>query len=593
MNGDYVVLDFETTNVSYGNPCFPENRIVLASFMASWEGVAHTIQGNEYAMAPLVHMIEHADFLVAHNAKFELGWLKRCGLDLTGILVYDTMIAEYVLAGNRKWPLNLGAMSKRYGYGAKEPYVDLLMKSGTCPSEIPRSMLVRRCEEDVRMTNGVFKDQLKAVQAAGLLPVVYTRCILTPALADIESRGMYLDEQRVSSEYEQTLADFIAVDRRLEELTGGINLRSPKQLGEFIYGVLGFRELKDRRGNYLRTASGNPRTDSGTLDSLVARTKKQREFLELKAKQGKLNAALTKNLEFFKGVCDEKGSLFYGQFNQCVTGTHRLSSSGVPITVGDKKRGVQFQNLPRSYKSLFTARAEGWSMCEIDEGQLEFRVAAFLGQDSVAVSDIRNGVDVHSFTAKILTEAGQATSRQEAKAHTFKPLYGGSSGTKAEQTYYSAFKEKYQGIASTQQGWIDRVLAGKKLKTTSGLTFYWKDTTISSSGYVSNTTAICNYPVQSFATAEIIPIAVTYFWHRLKRSKCDGFIVNTIHDSVVCEVPDDQRELFTELAVQSFNVDLLEYLRQVYNVDFNVPLSIGVKHGKHWGEGEEQGYSTE
>ena len=38
-------------------------------------------------------------------------------------------------------------------------------------------------------------------------------------------------------------------------------------------------------------------------------------------------------------------------------------------------------------------------------------------------------------------------SRQDAKAHTFKPLYGGTTGTEEEKRYYKKFAEKYTDIA--------------------------------------------------------------------------------------------------------------------------------------------------
>ncbi len=45
------------------------------------------------------------------------------------------------------------------------------------------------------------------------------------------------------------------------------------------------------------------------------------------------------------------------------------------------------------------------------------------------MEDIKNKIDVHRFTADII-----GVSRQDAKAHTFKPLYGGTTGTDAENT---------------------------------------------------------------------------------------------------------------------------------------------------------------
>ena len=64
------------------------------------------------------------------------------------------------------------------------------------------------------------------------------------------------------------------------------------------------------------------------------------------------------------------------------------------------------------------------------------------------MEDIKNGVDVHQYTADII-----GVSRQHAKGHTFKPLYGGMSGTEDEKRYYAAFKEKYKGIASWHENY--------------------------------------------------------------------------------------------------------------------------------------------
>ena len=78
---------------------------------------------------------------------------------------------------------------------------------------------------------------------------------------------------------------------------------------------------------------------------------------------------------------------------------------------------------------------------EGDYSQLEFRVAGFLANDEMVLTDVEAGTDVHSYTASVI-----GCTRQEAKAHTFKPLYGGVSGTEDQQRYYRAFKDKYRGV---------------------------------------------------------------------------------------------------------------------------------------------------
>jgi DNA polymerase I-like protein with 3'-5' exonuclease and polymerase domains len=583
LSDNYVVLDFETTNIEYGDAVNPENKILLAVWYNPKTDKQISIKwGNEYQLAELVAAVEAADFLVAQNAKFELKWLKRCGLDLTKVMVYDTMIAEYVLNGNVTLPLALGPMAQRYGYFGKEPYVDICMKKGICPSELPKSLLQARCVYDVGVTRGVFLQQRKRLQIEEKLPVFLTRCLLTPALADIEGVGLKLNEERVNDEFHRASAEYHNLCEAIDKITGGINVNSPKQLSEFLYDTLEFKELTRGRGSNSqpdRTASGGRRTDAATISKLVPKTKKQREFLALKKDQSRINAELTKALTKFKECCDA-GDLLHATFNQCRTATHRLSSSGT-------RYNVQFQNLARKFKPLFKAREDDWLLAEIDGAQLEFRVAAFLGNDEQAISDIRNGVDVHTFTADTISAAGQPTTRQEAKAHTFKPLYGGSSGTKAEVAYYTAFKEKYSGVAQAQEAWIDEVLSQKKLRIPSGLEFFWPDTKMTRTGFVTNTQSICNYPVQSFATADIIPIAITRLWHELKSNNLNSFINNTVHDSAIMEVHPEEVSTVRGLAESCFTEHVYSYLSNVYHVSFNVPLGTGFKAGKHWSEGEE------
>jgi hypothetical protein len=156
---NYVTIDFETTIIGKGLPLYPDNRIVLAAWElgADHPRVSRVQKGRsseerghrmfhrfdgEFGHNQLVRDIEAADFIIAHNAKFELGWLARCGLDLTKVIVWDTMLAEYVIGGNRwQWTkVSLQSCAKRH-FGEDEGKVDVisaLIKAGVCCSEIPQ-----------------------------------------------------------------------------------------------------------------------------------------------------------------------------------------------------------------------------------------------------------------------------------------------------------------------------------------------------------------------------------------------------------------------------------------------------------------------
>lgn len=506
--GTPLFLDFETTNLEKGSAINRENRLLLACW--KYKGEQHHCFGGEYDQASLLSAIEEASFLVCHNAKFELAWLARCGMDLHTCLVYDTMLAEWVLMANTSMglqDLGLSVSLERRGMVGKSDLVASMIHKGVDPQNIPREWLLEYCHQDVAVTEKLFYKQLDLLEEKNLLHIQYSRCLLTPALVDIEFNGVTLDKELVYEEYEAVLSQSKQTQAALDSLAeehnfAGINWRSRPQVGEFLYDILKFKELTDRKGNPERTGKDARKTDSATLLALKASNKAQRTFIELYTKGATLNARLTKALTFFKGVCDEHDSTFYGVLNQGTTKTHRLSSSGRSITIKSeieggkgKQVGAQLQNLPREYKRLFTAKREGWQMVEIDSGQLEFRVATILTGDSVATKEIIGEEDVHQITADYLTAAGEPTSRQDAKSRTFRPLFAGSSGTPAEQDYCKFFQEKYKEMYKVQTGWTHEVLRSKELITPYGMRYYWPSCKLTGSGYIKHTTEIFNCPI--------------------------------------------------------------------------------------------------
>lgn len=592
ITGRPLFLDFETTTHNKGLAIYKDNSIVLACWRVGWDGPMKSKWGGEFELQELLDDIAKCDFIVAHHSKFELQWLARCGLALESVLVYDTMIAEYVIGGNR-WQtgrLSLEQCLQRHGLPGKVAIVSKMIHAGVDTRDIPTEWLQTYCERDVDSLPRLMLKQLAAMQDTRLLNVVYCRCLLTPVLADIETQGLQLDVDLVRTMHKETKAAHDKLLEELNEFTGGVSLTSTLQLATYLYDTLKFEEHKKMvRGKWVpkRTPTNRRLTGAEEIGSLKAQTKEQATFLRLYREYRNLYSQLTKYLNKWVECCDKNGGLLFAQFNQTATQTHRLSSSGLVYK-------TQFQNLPRKFKRLFRARVNGWLMGEGDGAQLEFRIAVHQGRDEQGLSDIRAKVDVHTFTAETLTEAGQPTDRQTAKSHTFKPLYGGSSGTPAEQTYYRAFKAKYPGIAKAQSDWIHTVLRTKQLETEWGLVYYWPDTKMDASGYISNTSAICNYPVQALATAEVIPLALVWCWHRLKRmGDCGIILVNTVHDSLAAEVRPGSEETFIALMRQCLINDAHNALYMMYGVRLICPLGCGIKIGTHWGQGEEVKFDQE
>lgn len=596
----YLVLDFETDTEDKGSALREDNDIVLACWQVVVGGqvvkVAHCF-GGIYEQSELVEDIKKVKFIVAQNLKFELQWLKRCGVELRDVLGYDTMLAQWVLDGNKKSPRNLAALAAKYGVPGKVDLIAGFIASGVTTRDILPRWLLEYCHADVESTRQVFLAQQAALTKAQQWHLVHVRNLTCACLADIEFEGLCLDPEKVNAEYARAMQVKEELGARLAELTGGVNLNSPKQLAEYLYGRLGMREAVDFRGNPIKTPKGEATANSKVLALLKAETPEQEEFLRVYKEYNKVVSLLEKNLTYFKLTCEQRGGVFYGQFMQNVVQTHRLASAGLKVLfVGVKKAmSVQLQNIPREYKKLFWAGHEDWEVFEPDGSQLEFRVAVDLGHDAVGLAEIESGTDIHTFTANVLLENGDPeicglpnakTRRQESKKHTFRPLYGGSSGSPALVAYCEYFKEKYTGISETQRSWALKCVDKKQFTTPYGMTFFFPDTKMNKRGYINNTTSIYNYPVQGFATGEIIPIALVYFWHRTRDIRCRIFC--TIHDSIAAKVHKEDVELAKAAAKQSLTYDVYDFLRRVYKYEFHVPLGLGSKCGKYWGTGPEE-----
>ena len=243
------------------------------------------------------------------------------------------------------------------------------------------------------------------------------------------------------------------------------------------------------------------------------------------------------------------------------------------------------QNMPRGgtfpVKKVFVSRWVDGKILEADFAQLEFRTAAYLSQDEVAMKEIENGFDVHSYTAKVITEGGQKISRQEAKAHTFAPLYGatGFGRTKADATYYEQVTEKYRGIGLWHTRLAKEAVTTGKIKTPSGREFSFPNVRRLGNGKVSYFTQIKNFPVQSFATADIVPVILMEIDDRLNDLK--SCIVNTVHDSIVIDVHPNEIQQVIDV-ISSVNDNMTDIINKQFNIKINVPLLLEAKIGNNW-----------
>tara|TARA_R110002012_G_scaffold223771_3_gene395742 strand:+ start:323 stop:1306 length:984 start_codon:yes stop_codon:yes gene_type:complete len=317
------------------------------------------------------------------------------------------------------------------------------------------------------------------------------------------------------------------------------------------------------------TASAGFKTDKVTLENRQTDLSGDaHEFVTAYVRYNALRTYLSTFVEGMKNNVDENGFI-HPEFMQCVTATGRLSS-----------RNPNFQNMPRgntfAIRKVVESRFEGGKILEGDYSQLEFRVAGFLAKDSQAYIDVEKGTDVHQYTANII-----GCSRQEAKAHTFKPLYGGVTGTDSQQRYYRAFKDKYEGVTTWHEQLQREAVQRRLITLPSGRQYAFPDARWTKWGTATNRTAICNYPVQGFATADLLPAALVRLERMMRIRNLNSVICNTVHDSIVLDVHPDEKDACIKLLEYAMLSLPTETVNR-YGIEYDMPVGIELKIGDNW-----------
>ena len=322
------------------------------------------------------------------------------------------------------------------------------------------------------------------------------------------------------------------------------------------------------------TAAGGFKTDKATLEEMMTDLRGDaREFAEAYVRYSAVRTYLRSFVEGMENNMDSDGFI-HTEYQQCVTATGRLSS-----------RNPNFQNMPRGstfiIRRAVESRFEGGSILEGDYAQLEFRVAGFLANDDGIRNDVEAGTDVHNYTASII-----GCTRQEAKAHTFKPLYGGTTGTEDQKRYYNDFKDKYADIATWHEKLQADAVRHREISLPSGRVYAFPDARWTDWGTATNRTAICNYPVQGFATADLLPLALVSLQRVIESAQIQSVICNTVHDSIVMDVHPDEKDICIDLLKHAMLSLPFETMRR-YGVTYDMPVGIEIKIGKNWLDLEE------
>ena len=264
---------------------------------------------------------------------------------------------------------------------------------------------------------------------------------LVEVLRDMERAGVRFDvnilkqaEQQLSAELidlEQKiiaeLSDMLAAKgEQLPPIQGRegerlININSPKQIGDILFGQLQL-DPKAKKGR-----NGNFSTSEEVLRALKPIAPVCGDILDYRELKKLISTYITTLPSYINPATGK----IHTTYNQTVTATGRLSSSN-----------PNMQNLPiRSERGQLIRRAviadPGCKILSADYSQIELRLMAHFSQDEHLLYAFRNGQDIHAATAakifKVPINEVSKEQRRAAKTANFGILYGISAFGLAQQ----------------------------------------------------------------------------------------------------------------------------------------------------------------
>ena len=497
---------------------------------------------------------------VFHGCKRQLRTLRAQGGSLAG-LHGDARLLDYVLSAHRRTH-SLEDLAQRYlGRNlAFVPQQDPMRLEDVATYAAEPAYLARSLHERLTPRLG---DTVASVYREIELP-------LLPVLADVESRGILLDQKALSEIREDIRAQCEASERTCHELAGRtFKVGSPKEVGALLFEELGLPAGK-------KTRSGGWSTDSSVLEGLSEHHELPQHILSyrrLKKLEGTYLAKLPQHVG--------SDGRIRTSLHQAVVATGRLSSSdpnlqNIPIRTSEGRR----------IREAFVAPA-GRVLMSFDYSQVELRILAHCCEADALIESFRRGEDIHTRTASevwgVSMDAVDLELRSAAKAINFGLLYGMSAFRLARDLGISrgdaqAHMDAYFGRMPRVPGWIEETKERCREQGYAETLFGRRRLIpeIRSKNFNERSGAereAVNTVIQGTA-ADIIKIAMVRVYDALRAAECDAKIVLQVHDELLLEVPEAEIERVTTIVETEM----------MGAASLAVPLQVNYASGRNWNE---------
>jgi len=529
------------------------------------------------ALAVLKPLLESSGILkVGFNIKFNAVMLAQHGITIRN--QDDAQLMSYALDAGRN-AHGLEALAERWLGHAVVNYGELT-GSGKNKLSFDQVAIDKAAEYSAESADVILRlwRVLKPRLAAERMTTVYETLErpLIGVLARMERRGISIDRQvlsRLSGDFAQTAA---RVEAEIQEIAGEpINVGSPKQLGDIIFGKMGLP-------GGTKTKTGAWSTSAQILDELAEQghdfPKKILEWRQV----SKLKSTYTDALPTYVHPQTHRVHTTYAL---AATTTGRLSSNepnlqNIPVRTEDG----------RKIRRAFIA-SPGHKLVSADYSQIELRLLAEIADIPVLKQAFRDGLDIHAMTASemfgvpIKDMPGEV--RRRAKAINFGIIYGISAFGLANQlgiareeasTYIKKYFERFPGIRAYMDQTRDFCRAHGYVETLFGRKCHYPDIKASNASIRSfNERAAINARLQGTA-ADIIRRAMIRMEEALAEHKLSAQMLLQVHDELIFEVPDD--EVAATLPVVQHTMQDAPFPA----VLLSLPLQVDARAANNWDE---------
>ena len=529
------------------------------------------------ALALLKPVLENPAILkIAQNMKYD--WLVMRQYNITIQSFDDTMLLSYVLdAGTLTHGMD--ALSERW-LGHKPITFKEVAGSGKNATGFAAVDLQRAtayAAEDADVTLRLWKVLKPQIVAQGVSRV-YERLErpLVEVLARMEERGILVDRQllsRLSGELAQSAA---ALEDEIYKLAGKkFNIGSPKQLGEILFGKMGFPGGS-------KTKTGQWSTSAQVLEDLATEGHELPRKIVDWRQLTKLKSTYTDALPNY--ILPNTGRV-HTNYSMAATSTGRLASSDPNL-----------QNIPvrtaegRKIRAAFIA-GPGNLLLSADYSQIELRVLAHVADIKALKQAFADGLDIHAMTASemfgVPIEGMPPEVRRRAKAINFGIIYGISAFGLANQLgisreeaglYIRTYFERFPGI----KDYMERTKAFAHehgyVETIFGRRAHYPDINSKNAQVRAfNERAAINAPIQG-AAADIIRRAMIKMDNALSDARLSAKMLLQVHDELIFELPENEVEKTTAIVKNVMENATMPAL------SLSVPLKVDARAAKNWDE---------